>query len=98
MFDGDRSEDVKVIPFVPQGSVLGSLLYLLYTSDLPTNLENALMGFADYSTLLDEALKPRSRVPTASFLNSDLARISDWCEQWAMLVNPNKAKALVIYR
>ena len=78
--------------------MLGPLLFLLYTSDLPIALENMLVGYADDSTLLAEVPEPGSRVQTALSLNRDLARIGDWCKRWGMLVNPLKTKALVISR
>ena len=52
MVDGCRSKLVNVVSEVPQGSVLGPLLFLLYTSDLFSILENKLIGYADDSTLL----------------------------------------------
>ena len=44
---------VNVVSGVPQGSVLGSLLFLLYTLELLSILENKLVGYADDSTLID---------------------------------------------
>ena len=44
---GCRSKVVNVVSGVPQGSVLGQLLFLLYTSDLFSILENKLIGYAD---------------------------------------------------
>ena len=52
MVDGCRSKPVNVISGVPQGSVLGPLLFLLYTSELYSILENKLIGYADDSTLM----------------------------------------------
>ena len=52
MLDGCRSKLVNVVSGVPQGSVLGPLLYLLYTSELFSILENKLIGYADDSTLM----------------------------------------------
>ena len=47
MVDGHRSKLVNVVSGVPQGSVLGPLLFLLYTSELFSILENKLIGYAD---------------------------------------------------
>ena len=64
--DGCRSKLVNVVSEVPLGSVLGPLLFLLYTSELFSILENKLIGYADDSTLMASAL-PRcqscSKVP-----------------------------------
>ena len=50
MVDGCRSKVVNVVSGVPQGSVSGPLLFLLYTSQLFSILENRLIGYADDST------------------------------------------------
>ena len=52
MVDGCRSKLVNVVSGVPQGSVLGPLLFLLYTSNFFSILENKLIGYADDSTLM----------------------------------------------
>ena len=52
MVDGSRSKLVNVESGVPQGSVLGPLLFLLYTSEFFSILENKLIGSADDSTLM----------------------------------------------
>ena len=50
--DGCRSKLVNVVSRVPQGSVSGPLLFLLYTSELFSILENKLINYADDSTLI----------------------------------------------
>ena len=52
MVYGCRSQLVNVVSGVPQGSVLGQLLFLLYTSELFSILENKFIGYADDSTLM----------------------------------------------
>ena len=52
MVDGSSSKSVNVVSGVPQGSVLGPLLFLLYTLELFSILENKLIGYADDSTLI----------------------------------------------
>ena len=47
MVDGCRSKLVDVVSGLPQGNVLGSLLFLLYTSEFFSILENKLIGYAD---------------------------------------------------
>ena len=67
MVDGCRSKLVDFVSGVPQGSVLGPLLFLLYTSELFPILENKLIGYADDFILMAVAIPRRlsysSRVP-----------------------------------
>ena len=52
MVDGCQSELVEVASGVQQGSVLGTLLFPLYTSDLFSILKNKLIDYSDDSTLI----------------------------------------------
>ena len=90
------SSSIDVVSGVPQGSVLGPLLFLLYIADLPRLLQNELVGYADDSTLLCRIPHPRDRSSVAASLNDDLAVISDWCSRWGMLVNPSKTRGMLI--
>ena len=96
--DGVFSSSFYVVSGVPQGSVLGPLLYLLYIADLPRLLQNELVGYADDSTLLCRIPHPRDRLSVAASLNDDLAVISDWCSRWGMLVNSSKTRGMQISR
>ena len=79
--DGVFSSSIDVVSGVPQGSVLGPLLFLLYIADLPRLLQNELVVYADDSTLLCRIPHPRDRSSVAASLNDDLAVISDWCSR-----------------
>ena len=87
MVDGCRSKLVDVVSGVPQGSVLGLLLFLLYTSELFSILESKLIGYADDSTLMAVVPSPGFRVTVAEFLIRDLGRVSAWCDLWGMKLN-----------
>ena len=80
MVDGCQSKLVNVVSGVPQGSVLGPLLFLLYTSKLFSILENKLIGYADDSTLMAVVPSPGVRVAVAESLIRDLGRVSQWCD------------------
>ena len=88
--DGVCSSSIHVVSGMPQGSVLGPLLFLLYIADLPGLLQNVLVGYADDSTLLCKIPHPCDSATVAASVNDDLAVISDWCNRWGMLVNPSK--------
>ena len=76
MFVGCRSKLVNVVSVVPQGSVLGPLLFLLYTSELFSILENKLIGYVDDSTLIVVVPSPGLRVAVAESLSRDLVKVS----------------------
>ena len=80
MVDGCRNKLVNVVSGVPQGSVLGPLLFLLYTSELFSILENKLIGYADDSTLIAVVPSPGLRVAVAESLSLDLVKLSEWCD------------------
>ena len=80
--DGCRSKLVNVVSGVPQGSFLGPLLFLLYTSKLCSILENKLIGYADDSTLMAFVPSSGARVTVAEPLNRDFVRVNAWCDLW----------------
>ena len=95
--DGYRSKLVNV-PGVPQGSVLGPLLFLLYPSELFFILENKLIGYADDSTLMAVVPSLGARVTVAESLNRDLVRVNAWCDLWGMKLNASKTKTMIVSR
>ena len=98
MVDGCRSKRVNVVSGVPQGSVLGPLSFLLYTSELFSILKNKLIGYADDSILMAVVPFPGVRVAVAESLVRDLGRVSEWCDLCGMKLNASKTKTMIVSR
>ena len=81
-----------------QGSVLGPLLFILYTSEIFELVENRLFAYSDDSTQLAVVRRPEDRPAVAASHNRDFGGILGWCNHWWMILNPNKTKALVVSR
>ena len=93
-----RSKLVNVVSGVPQGSVLGPLLYLLFTSEPFSILEKELIGYTDDSTLMAVVPSPGVRAAVAESLIRDLGRVSEWCDLWGMKLNESKTKIMIVSR
>ena len=74
---------------VPQGSVLGPLLFLIYINDLEKNIKSSIKFFADDTMLFSIVEDP---VMSANDLNQDLEFIRKWAFQWKMEFNPDPNK------
>ena len=98
MVDGCRSKLVNVLSEVPQGSVLGPLLFLLCTAELISILENKMICYAEDSILMTLVPSPGVRVTVAESLISDLGRVSEWCDLSGMKLNPSKIKTMIVSR
>ena len=96
MVDGCRSKLVNVVSGVLQSSVLGPLLFLLYTLELFSIFENKLIGYADDSTLMAVVPPVGIRVAVAESLIRDLGRVSEWCDLWEMKLNASKTKTMIV--
>ena len=81
---------------MPQGNVLGPLLFLLYTSELCSVLENKLISYADDSTLMAVVPSTGVRVAVAESLIPDLGRVSEWCDLWGTKLNASKTKTMIV--
>ena len=87
--NGQISSWTDVNAGVPQGSILGPLLFLIYINDLAVGLSSNAKLFADDTSLLSAVHNANT---TAEELNNDLVKISRWAYQWKMSFNPDPSK------
>ena len=88
--DGALSTPVRVSSGVPQGSVLGPLLFLLYINDIAENVTSKLHLFADDCLLHREIITARD----CNELQVDLDRLNAWCSKWLLKFNVSKCHHL----
>ena len=89
LLNGQTSEWRNVTAGVPQGSILGPLLFLIYINDLSGDLSSKAKLFADDTSLFSVT---HDITTSANELNNDLKKISDWAFQWKMSFNPDPSK------
>ena len=81
---------------VGQGSVLGPLLFLQYTSELFSFLDDKLIVYSHDSTLIAVVSSPGVRVLVAESWSRDLVKVSEWCDLWRMKLNASKTKTMIV--
>ena len=89
VLNGQHSSWADVKAGVPQGSILGPLLFLIYINDLPNGLNSNAKLFADDTSLFSVVHNINN---SANLLNSDLSKIDEWAVQWKMSYNPDPTK------
>lgn len=88
--EGCTSEWVRVDSGVPQGSVLGPTLFLIYINDLEDGILNSLLKFADDTKLFGII----QSVADCASLQGDLNALSEWSDVWQMRFNAAKCKVI----
>ena len=93
VLNGQESGWEKINAGVPQGSVLGPLLFLVYINDLTDGISSNIKLFADDSSLFAR-VKNNVNV-THNQLTTDLQTITDWAHLWKMKFNPDLTKQAI---
>ena len=94
VLNGIESQWLEVTSGVPQGSVLGPLLFVLYINDIAENIKCKLGIFAD-DTKIYSIINSVSNVED---LQCDLDNMQEWCETWLLNLNLDKCKVMHIGR
>ena len=93
-FKGNISDKLPITTGVPQGSILGPLLFILFINDLPLAVKNSEIDmYADDSTATSTA---DTTDQLNNNLNADAENINNWCEDNRMAANTTKTKAALI--
>ena len=90
MLEGEKSSTTNVTSGVPQCSVLGPLLFLVFINDLPKCVSFSIRLYAD-DALLYRTIKSRNDIDA---LHRDLTSIQEWEKTWLMSFNADKCEII----
>lgn len=88
---GKFSQPAEVLSGVPQGSVLGPLLFLLYVNEIPEVIQGTAKLFADDTKVFDKASRK-------DVLQKDLDTLYKWSSKWLLKFNESKCKVMHVGR
>ena len=88
------SEKLPVVSGVPQGSILGPLLFSIYVNDLPSAAKNCSSESYVDDTKLLLSFRINDSNTALTDLNEDLIRMRNWCFDNLLLLNPDKTKLM----
>ena len=94
VLDGQASDPVPVLSGVPQGSVLGPVLFLLFINDLPDNIRSSVRLFADDCVLYRNI----HSLQDCLTLQEDLTSLGQWEADWQMKFNVAKCHSMRVTR
>ena len=94
VLNGERSDFISVDSGVPQGSVLGPCLFLVYINDMPDLLTSPVRLFADDTA----AYNVVASIDDQKHLQHNLNQLAEWEKRWDMLFHPSKCVSIPVTR
>ena len=88
--NGSNSTWRPVTSGIPQGSVLGPILFVLYINDLPSNILSDVHMFADDTKIFNIIKSPEDQ----EILQNDLDTLCMWSDKWLLKFHPEKCKVM----
>ena len=98
VLDGSTSSAKRISAGVPQGSILGPVLFRMFIDDLASHLENDIHLFADDSTFHIAIKNTCDRIICAESLQCDLNKFKAWADSWCVTFNTSKTEEMIISR
>ena len=95
MIPGVISDPKHICAGIPQGFILGPLLFLVYIDDIAEKIQSNINSFADDTCLSMVAGNPSA---AGTILQNDINRIIIWADKWLVRFNPSKSESLIIFR
>jgi len=92
VLEGEASEEVGVESGVPQGTVLGPLLFLCHLNDMPESVKSRVRLVADDCLLYREINSFQDHLD----LQKDLRQLEEWANKWGMRFNASKCTILSV--
>ena len=94
---GRESGVKRINAGVPQGSILGPLLFIIFIDNISQDMKNQSILYADDATIMSFIKSSEARLPAAAAsLNQDLAKIKTWAKTWNVLFGAAKCKTTTI--
>ena len=90
--NGEESKWADVLSGVPQGSVLGPVLFVCYINDLPDEIHTNVKLFADDTKIYADVSKKNG----SEELQEDITRLDEWASKWQLSFNSSKCKVMHI--
>ena len=94
LVEGATSDSIPVVSGMPQGIVLGPLLFLLFINDLPDCVQSKTRLFADNCILYRKIQSQQD----CDLLQDDLNQLAVWEKKWGMAFHPDKCSTIITSR